>query len=88
MSDSYQRDNVTVWSGIDYFCGFPTFEANVYDESEVLVFTSTQEENTRNFTTLKNSESTPPYSYTSLNLYSTDNSDHLSSYTVTIKVSL
>lgn len=75
ISSSYLADNVTLWSGIDYFCGYPTYEVFVYNSSNNLVIDSSASSSAKNFTALVNKRSHPPVNTTTLVLNSTDNSD-------------
>jgi len=88
LSEAYQRDTVTLHSGIDYFCGYPTYEVEVKNNKDVLVFSSSLQKNARNIATLTNHQAQPPLSSAYLSFYSTDNSDWTSIYSVTLKVKL
>jgi len=81
LSETYLADNVTVWSGVDYFCGYPSYEVfviNTTDDS--IIIDSSTNTSSRNFTYLVDKESKPPVSTTMLVLNSTDNTDYKSSY--------
>lgn len=88
LSANYVPDNVTDWSGLNYFCGYPTFKVLVYNESNIVVFDSSADNNLSNFTNLVNAVSEPPISTTSLILNSTDNNDYRSQYIVEVEVTV
>ena len=80
MSESYKPDNVTLWSGIDYFCGYPHYLVTVKNDKDSIVWASNSKENPTNFTSIENAFSYPPSNYSTILLNSTDNSDYTSDF--------
>lgn len=88
MSVKYNADNVTNWSGLDYFCGYPSYQVIVYNDSNTVIFDSEADSSLSNFTSLLNAQSNPPDSTTTLVLNSTNNYDYTSEYIVQVQVSV
>lgn len=69
---------MTLWSGIDYFCGYPTYEVFVTNSTNNIVIDTSSNNSVKNFTSLVNKRSYPPLNTTTLVFNSTEDSDYRS----------